>query len=72
MVVQHGLSRRLACRTVRIARSSLYWVGKVKDDAPVIEAVLAHFQREPGQGSDKLYAAFHPDRQRYPWGKTRL
>lgn len=72
MVIEHGLSRRLACRTARVARSSLYRVEKVKDDIPVIEAVLAHFQREPGQGFDKLYAAFRADRARYPWGKTRL
>ena len=72
MMNQHGLSRRWACRTARVARSSTYRIGKAKDDTAVMEAVLEYFGREPGQGFDKLYAAFRANRDRYPWGKTRL
>lgn len=72
----HGQSTRLIMPTHApygaVARLSVYRVGESKDDTPVIEAVLEHFEREPGQRFDKLYAAFRANRDRYPWGKTRL
>ena len=35
----HGLSRRLACRKVRVTRSGVYRPQPVKDDAAVIAAI---------------------------------
>lgn len=72
LVQEHGLSRRLACRTVRVARSGIYRPRLMKDDGPVIAAIEAYVLENPTQGFDKLYGFFHKQKAQFPWGKTRL
>ena len=69
---EHGLSRRLACRTVRVARSGSYRATPAKDDGPVVAAIEAYIRENPTCGFDKLYAFFHKQKDRFPWGKSRL
>lgn len=38
----------------------------------MIAAVEAYIRENPTCGFDKLYAFFHKQKDRYPWGKTRL
>jgi putative transposase len=71
-VQAHGLSRRLACRTVRVARSGVYRPRPLKDDAEVIAAIEKFVRENPNLGFDKMYGFFHKQKDRFPWGKTRL
>ena len=58
MKQEHGLSLRRACRALGLSRSAPYYRPRVRDDAPVIEAISRHVADNPGHGFGLLYSSF--------------
>jgi putative transposase len=72
LVDEHGLSMRLACRTIRATRSAVYRPAPRPRDEAVVAAIGSYIGENPTHGFDKLCSSFHRCRTNHPWGKTRL
>ncbi len=70
LTIEHGLSARQVCRTVRLSRSILCYQPKPRNDGPVIEAVMGDITKNPRHGFGLLYSSFV--NMQHPWGKTVL
>lgn len=66
----HGFSVRRSCRVVQLARSTLNYEARPRDDAAVIAAVTDHIRDNPGHGFGLLYRSLRSTGS--PWGKTWL
>ena len=53
----HGVSQRRACELAGISRTAFQYEAQEKDDSAVIEALNAHSQQHPREGSRKAGAA---------------
>ena len=63
-----GLSERATCRVLSMSRSVLNYQSKIRDDAPVVEAVSQHITDNPGHGFGLLYKTLRAS----VCGKTRM
>jgi putative transposase len=68
MQTEHGLSARRADRVLELSRSARHYQPRVRDDGPLIEAIEAGLQANPGYGFGLLFGEFLRPRG---WGKTR-
>ena len=64
----HGLSARRADRVLGLSRSARYYRPRVRDDSPLIAAIEAHLQDNPGHGFGLLFDSVL---RLQGWGKTR-
>lgn len=65
---EHGLSARRADRVLALSRSARCYRPRVRDDGPLIAAIEAHIQNNPGHGFGLLHLqALRP----LGFGKTR-
>lgn len=68
MQTDHGLSARRADRVLGLSRSARHYRPRVRDDGPLIAAIEAHLQDNPGHGFGLL---FDGALRLQGWGKTR-
>ena len=57
MQTEFGLSARRADRALSLSRSARHYRPRVRDDGPLIEAMQAHVQANPGHGFGLLFGA---------------
>lgn len=66
-----GVSARCCHRLLGLSRSAAYYRSRKRDDGPVIDAVNAYMEKNPGTGFDLMYDEMTNQIIR-PCGKTRL
>jgi putative transposase len=71
LIREHHLSQRKACVMSGIARSSLRYVPRQRDDAGVIAFIECYLGAHPRQGFDLMFATAS-GAQMLPCGKTQL
>ncbi len=68
MQTDHGLSARRADRVLDLSRSARHYQPRARDDGPLIEAIEAGLQVNPGYGFGLPFGEFLRPKG---WGKTR-
>lgn len=70
MVSEHGISQRQACRAAGVARTSLQYLRKAKQDEPIIEQLRILTEKHPAIGFWQIYHRLR--RQGFDWNHKRV